>query len=562
MFKCPQCGGSMYFSVTSQQLKCQHCGTMIKPYAYQLDNQADMRAGYQVTVYTCASCGAQLESPDDSIVSYCMYCGAEQILPGKIEDAQPPARIIPFQIAQKKCREKYRRETKNLLYLPDAFKDPDYLRRFVGVYIPYWVYEARVSGEMPVEVTTSRAEGEYIVERTYQAAVHSSGRSRTIAVDASGAFDDSIASHIAPYRADQERDFRPAYLAGFYADRPGDPSVYDAYIPERMAETIYDDLHKRLSSQGALTKGLDLENIRKSLPVEIAGRTEHLLPVWFLTWRKKDRVAYSIMNGQTGELSADLPVDARKYFLAVLALAAALFAVFCLLPSVTAPTALSWSAVLTLILMLVHDSQMKSLRDRENHVYDLAYSGKDSRLSPKEKEEIRARRQRKLRGPVDPRRKKARTAAITAAVILLWLAFLFLSILLFLPGGRREGFWYSFLAFVIKGNTPAGIWLMIVSGICLAVSFRPLASSIRMMPQLKERSGLYVQFLSFLSIAAAFLLSLTKSPRDALYYGGSILCLGACAWTSVALIQSYNLLVTRPVPSFFSRKGGAGDVED
>ena len=40
-----------------------------------------------------------------------------------------------------------------------------------------------------------------------------------------------------------------------------------------------------------------------------------LFPVWFLTWRKNDRVAFLVMNGETGKISADLPVDIRRFLL-------------------------------------------------------------------------------------------------------------------------------------------------------------------------------------------------------------------------------------------------------
>lgn len=45
-----------------------------------------------------------------------------------------------------------------------------------------------------------------------------------------------------------------------------------------------------------------------------------MYPVWFLSYRNGDRVAYATVNGQTGKVVADMPLDTRKYLLASLLL--------------------------------------------------------------------------------------------------------------------------------------------------------------------------------------------------------------------------------------------------
>lgn len=63
MFKCPNCGGSMYYNIPSAKLKCRHCGSEIAPEDYGEKNDAEEQKDYEVTVYTCSNCGAELESP-------------------------------------------------------------------------------------------------------------------------------------------------------------------------------------------------------------------------------------------------------------------------------------------------------------------------------------------------------------------------------------------------------------------------------------------------------------------------------------------------------------------
>ena len=69
------------------------------------------------------------------------------------------------------------------------------------------------------------------------------------------------------------------------------------------------------------------------------------LPVWFLTYRKNDRVAYAVMNGSTGKITADLPVDSRKYLLGSIILAVPIFAVLAFLLTMTGQMVLTASSV-------------------------------------------------------------------------------------------------------------------------------------------------------------------------------------------------------------------------
>ena len=38
-----------------------------------------------------------------------------------------------------------------------------------------------------------------------------------------------------------------------------------------------------------------------------------MFPVWFMAYKNNNRVAYATVNGQTGKVVADLPVDVPKY---------------------------------------------------------------------------------------------------------------------------------------------------------------------------------------------------------------------------------------------------------
>ena len=72
-----------------------------------------------------------------------------------------------------------------------------------------------------------------------------------------------------------------------------------------------------------------------------------------------------------------------------------------------------------------------------------------------------------------------------------------------------------------------------------------------------------MKLMSLLMLAAeiaAFFIAVSKPVSDWIYYGGSIVSLVAVTVVSLAMINQYNRLTTRPLPEFHNREGGNKDV--
>ena len=151
-----------------------------------------------------------------------------------------------------------------------------------------------------------------------------------LSYDASSSFDDSISAGIAPYDVRGMKEFVPSILSGFYADT----SDVDCNIYIEDAMSIADgDTLKQIELQH------EFNGITPETPPTITGLNyifgtqcqaidSTLYPVWFMSYRKGDRVAYAVVNGQTGKVTADLPVDTSKYVLISLIAAILLFLLF------------------------------------------------------------------------------------------------------------------------------------------------------------------------------------------------------------------------------------------
>ena len=527
----------MVFDVSLQKLKCMHCGTEVPVKEYNDENRADESADADMTVYTCRSCGARLISPEPAAAAFCSYCGSQQILESKLNHYAAPEKIIPFAVTKDSCRDAFRSRLDTALYAPKEFRDPQFLERFRGIYIPYWRYEIGFENNpYQCKGTSSRRKGDYVYEKEYDLTAKLPEQYDGILYDASSNFDDTIAETIAPFEAGGIRPFRPGYLAGFYADSIDvKAETYEKEAVNAAADKAAEGMKKAF--------GRKKEDIEPELPdssekkaeafgTYIRRKTQTLLPVWFLTWRKDDRVAYAVVNGQTGTILSDLPVDSRRFFLISFLTAAVLFVLMTLFVSMTAPTALLVSAVIAAAVSWIYCREIRSLHDHENHVFDKGYfiEGKETELTAKKADSIRKRRI------------VAADISAVAATILFILG-VFLVIFLLIAGEAMAE-----MMPIVRAKAGCAI-LLIPAVWCLV---RTLSFS----RHLETKSHIAEAFLCFLAVAAAFAITVWEPVEDWYYYAGCIFCLCCVFLTCLGMIRKYNLLSTRAIPVFFDRTGG------
>jgi len=531
--KCPSCAGTLYYDISKKQLKCHHCSQYFDVQSYEENNDAEESLVEGAKLYTCRNCGAELISADDEAVTYCSYCGSQALLESELEGIRRPKKIIPFQVDKSRCKQIYRKQLKNLLYVPSEFKDPEFIERFRPFYIPYWMYYVKFREE-PFELDGYKdyTKGNYDYHEEYRikAEIKDNGL-YGVPYDASRNFDDSIAEEIAPFSRNQLKDYNPAYLAGMYADKPNvDASIYKEEVLDRACDVAIDDVQK---SFGNITLKLPKGKKRKEfLQARYDGAETVFLPVWFLTWRKDNRVAYAVVNGQTGKIHIDLLADMKSFMQYTLAAAAILFLLLTLFVSVTSRFVLWFAALLAYLISRRYFKELKEIRDRENHVFDKGYLlNDDEQLSMPEKTRSRLRRKGlKRRGKID------------VSTIILVVIFFYGAIFGFM------GLMYDLL--VSQSGALALTFLVLVAEI---ISF---IKAVNVTRHLKNKRSFFISLLGLCAIAYSFIIASTMPVQDWWYYLGGLLCLSAAAIMSADLIFRYNESSTRPLPSFYNRKGG------
>ncbi len=352
-YKCPACTGPLHFVGASGKLECDYCGSRYdvaeieKLYADKdakaetafreaeakageelgwdtSEMQADWGAdGAGMRAYNCPSCGAQLLCDATTAATSCPYCGNNTIVPGQFGGTLKPDLVLPFKLDKKAAVAALKKHYSKKLLLPRAFSEGNHLEEVKGLYVPFWLFDAKAEADCRFEATRSHThrEGDYRVTVTEHYDVRRSGSMEFARVPADGSqkMPDDYMDSIEPFDYSELKPFSTAYLPGYLADK------YDVSAEESMPRA---DARCRNSAQDVLRR--DVVGYETVTPVAAnirlrRGKVRYaLLPVWTLhtKWNGKDYLF--MMNGQTGKMVGDLPVSKAKFW----GLTAALSAVF------------------------------------------------------------------------------------------------------------------------------------------------------------------------------------------------------------------------------------------
>ena len=534
---CPSCGGKMVFDIAEQQLKCEYCNNRLTIQKYKSNNEGEkQQMTYDTVVYTCRNCGAELTAPDEQAVAYCSYCGSEQMLSAKHEQALRPKNIIPFKKTKEQAMEQYAKALKGKFYVPKEFKDPNFLEGFRGIYLPYFSYNALVADrQVQMEGTASYTSGGYDYTETYRVDAQLGGYSSDVNFDASAAFDDTLANEIAPFNAKDMKEFHEGYLAGLYADKATtDERTYIQQATELAVDSVYKEINCKIG-KAKLKEEKDPEMRKAQVGISAVDCEVSYFPVWFLTWRHKKRVAYSVMNGQTGKIAVDIPVNKKVFFLVSLAAAVLIFLALFFLPIFILPKTIAGIAAIILVISsILLRNEIKKIYVRESHIYDYG----DTQHKAKKKVTKAKESGAYIASNDKPKKKSWGLIAviIPAAYVLFYILF-----------GILNG---NFIQTLFSGGGGSAIFFIAML-IQLIFSVLTIIHAV----QIEKKSAIIPAILAPAVLVFGIFVYAQNSPYDYWYYGAALACLVAVIINCLSCINYFNYLTTRPVPNFFRREG-------
>ena len=321
--KCPACGAKITFNPENQMWDCEYCGskfTLDEMKKHSNASSDDSNSNVDkfkkldgLDVYTCKNCGAEVMADETTTSTFCVYCGSTAILKDRINDGIAPTKIIPFKKVKDEATKAFISLSKGRPLMPKLFNNKENVKKVSGVYIPFWKYDLNVNGNLDFDCkdikTWSDYNYNYTKTDTYLAKRNADLNFNNILVDGSSRFNDDLMDSLEPFRLEELVEYNHAYLSGFLAEKY-DVKSEDAVTRanKRAMNSSIDVVRESVVHQTKVP-------VNNSLNITCKYTDYILLPVWMVNIKYKEKDYTFAMNGQTGEIVGNIPLDMMKTIL-------------------------------------------------------------------------------------------------------------------------------------------------------------------------------------------------------------------------------------------------------
>ena len=326
-FKCPNCDGELIFDPTTQKYKCEYCDSKfsqkeleeMQPAAaseqkvsFGLQGEMEGTSDKDAVRYTCPSCGAEIMTDATTAATFCYYCHNPVVLGGRLDGKFLPNKIIPFSVPKETAVKAFLDYVGSKKFVPKAFFSQKQIESVTGVYFPYWLYDVELEGNMQGDARKVRVwragDNEYTETKFY--AVERAGdiSLSNLSENALQKANAKLASGVMPFDFKLMKSFHTGYLSGFLAERR---DIEQSAVQNKMRGVMRESAEKLMRDT---ISGYTSVSVQRSnfLPKR-EDWSYVLLPVWTITYKGRNgNIYYYSMNGQTGKVCGELPVDRRK----------------------------------------------------------------------------------------------------------------------------------------------------------------------------------------------------------------------------------------------------------
>ena len=332
-FKCPSCGAETAYSITEGGLSCSHCGYFESP-----DNEIAGRTAseYEFTLETiglasqgwdadrvemeCQSCGVKTSLPVELKTHQCAYCGSNQVL--QREDPQEvlrPRYLVPFEKDLKNCQQIAKKWLDSSWMTPRDLKKIKSIERFSGIYLPHWTFDATADASWKAEVGHAKTKRYYsngkwkqkvIIEWRWEAGSVNLNFNDQI-IPGSKRLSKRLLKTVNDWSLSKLTSYEPKFLAGLQAQ------AYDIPLDRAWEEArteMRENTRQACIDQASTHR---VRNFRMQLDFADEKWRYILLPVHIANYSYRGNSYQVIINGQSGAIAGQRPVDWGKVWLVI-----------------------------------------------------------------------------------------------------------------------------------------------------------------------------------------------------------------------------------------------------
>lgn len=328
-FKCPNCDGELIFDPATQKYKCEYCNSLfsqaeldaMNPTTGSESQREESETPQENTKeqtmqdavrYSCPSCGAEIITDATTAATFCYYCHNPVVLGGRLSGEFLPNKVIPFDVTREAAEKGFLDYVGKKKFVPKSFFQKKQIESMTGVYFPYWHYDVQLEGNMQGEARDVRVwrsgNTEYTQTKFYDVRREGEVRLHNLTENALQKANAKLANGIMPYDFRRMKDFHMGYLSGFVAERR---DIEQAEVQSKMQSEM------RKSAENLMRESVTGHTSVSVRTSNFWPKNEKwsyvLLPIWTITYRGKNgKIYYYSMNGQTGKVCGELPVDHGK----------------------------------------------------------------------------------------------------------------------------------------------------------------------------------------------------------------------------------------------------------
>jgi hypothetical protein len=262
----------------------------------------------------------------------CVFCGSPSVLDQEANrNALRPESLVPLDVGRAQVEASFRRWLGSLWFRPSALKRAN-VASAVGVYVPFWTFDARVRSDWSADSGTY-----YYVPVSYVAMENGKPVTRTRMErrtrwrpawgERQDTYDDELVLAAAGQPADLVRalgdfdlgglvPYRPHYLAGWRAEE------YSIDLDDGWSEAERRIVARQEERCAADVPGDTHRNLRVRNRIRDVRWKHLLLPIWSLQYRFRGEVYTVLVHGQTGRVVGRAPYSWAKIALLVLGILA------------------------------------------------------------------------------------------------------------------------------------------------------------------------------------------------------------------------------------------------
>ena len=264
-------------------------------------------------IYSCNSCGGEIVADETTGATECPFCGNSVIMTGQFSGDLKPDLVIPFQVDKKAAIAALQNYYKGKVLLPKVFKDENHIKEVKGLYVPVWLFDTDADAHVRYRTTRIRtwSDSNYRYTETKYFLVTRAGSIgfENVPVDGSSKMEDVLMESIEPYDLHDAVDFQTAYLSGFLADKYDvDAASSIERANQRIRQSTEDAFRDTVIGYHTVT------TVNSDIRLRNGAARYALYPVWILNTRWNDRKFTFAINGQTGKIAGNLPMDKGAFW--------------------------------------------------------------------------------------------------------------------------------------------------------------------------------------------------------------------------------------------------------